>query len=145
MLSSFASPRLLSSLPEAELGGWSYLLKRSVRDAAALRRAIHASAAGLMALDPLLVSRREPRQSGPIARLSPRQREILELLADGSTNDAIAERLGLATRTVENQLVLLYQELGVDRATSTLHPRVKAVLVYLQETQQIAMTAGPAA
>ena len=138
LLSNQGSPRILSSLPQDSMGGWSYLLKQSVRDIASLHRAIEGAAAGLMVLDPSLVANRKARTGGAIDRLTPRQREILGLVAQGYTNAAIAEKLVVATKTVEKQLNLLYQELGVDRNTSALHPRVKAVLIYMEETHAAA-------
>ena len=135
LLSNQGSPRVLSSLPPEALSGWSYLLKQSVRDIGSLYRAIDGAASGLMVLDPQLVANRRARSGGAIDRLTPRQREILGLVAQGYTNNAIAEKLVVATKTVEKQLNLLYQELGVDRSTSALHPRVKAVLIYIEDTQ----------
>ncbi len=135
LLSNQGSPRVLSSLPPEALSGWSYLLKQSVRDIGSLYRAIEGAASGLMVLDPALVANRRARSGGAIDRLTPRQREILGLVAQGYTNNAIAEKLVVATKTVEKQLNLLYQELAVDRSTSALHPRVKAVLIYIEETQ----------
>ena len=134
LLSNQSSPRVLSAFPAETLSGWSYLLKGSVRDVASLERAIEGAAAGFMVLDPHLVNARRARSGGVIDRLTPRQREILSLVAQGYTNNAISEKLVIAVKTVEKQLNLLYQELGVDRGTSTLHPRVKAVLMYLDET-----------
>jgi DNA-binding NarL/FixJ family response regulator len=135
LLSNQGSPRVLSSLPPDALSGWSYLLKQSVRDIASLYRAIEGAASGLMVLDPQLVASRRARSGGALERLTPRQREILGLVAQGYTNAAIAEKLVVATKTVEKQLNLLYQELGVDRNTSAAHPRVRAVLTYIEESQ----------
>ena len=135
LLSNQGSPRVLSSLPPEAMSGWSYLLKQSVRDIGSLYRAIEGAASGLMVLDPALVANRRARSGGAIDRLTPRQREVLGLVAQGYTNNAIAEKLVVATKTVEKQLNLLYQELAVDRSTSALHPRVKAVLIYIEETQ----------
>lgn len=134
LLSNQGSPRLLASLPQDSMGGWSYLLKQSVRDISSLHRAIEGAASGLMVLDPSLVANRKARTGGAIDRLTPRQREVMGLVAQGYTNAAIAEKLVVATKTVEKQLNLLYQELAVDRNTSNLHPRVKAVLIYMEET-----------
>jgi DNA-binding NarL/FixJ family response regulator len=125
----------LSSLPPEALNGWSYLLKRSVRDVESLLRAIEGAASGLMMIDPHLVAGRRARDGSRLAKLTPRQREILALVAQGYTNAAIAQELVVAPKTVEKQLNLLYQELGVDRGSSALHPRVKAVLLYLEETR----------
>ena len=136
LLSNVRAPRLLASLPPNEVSGWSYLLKRSVRDATVLRRAIDGAAMGLVMLDPTLVAGRQARDRGPLATLTPRQLDILELVAEGWTNDAIADRLSLSVKTIENQIVLIYQHLGLDRTRDPVHPRVKAVLLYLTETRE---------
>ena len=138
LLSNVRAPRLLASIPPREVGGWSYLLKRSVRDATVLRRAIDGAASGLVTLDPSLVAGRHPRDRGALAAVTPRQLEILGLVAEGWANDAIAQRLGLSIKTVENQLTLTYGELGLDRDKDPVHPRVKAVLLYLSETKESA-------
>jgi DNA-binding NarL/FixJ family response regulator len=135
LLSNHGAPGILASLPPEALNGWSYLLKRSVRDVESLLRAIEGAASGLMMIDPHLVAGRRAREGSRLAKLTPRQREILALVAQGYTNAAIAQELVVAPKTVEKQLNLLYQELGVDRGSSALHPRVKAVLLYLEETR----------
>jgi DNA-binding NarL/FixJ family response regulator len=114
------------------VAGWSYLLKKSVSDVAALGRAVEGAAAQLVVLDPQLVAAMHPRPDGQLGRLTTRQKEILGFLAQGFTNAAIAERLVLAEKSVENQINLLYQQLGIDRQDNSLHPRVKATLLYLQ-------------
>lgn len=142
LLSNVRAPRLLASIPEREVSGWSYLLKRSVRDVGVVRRAIDGAAGGLVTLDPSLVSGRHARERGPLSALTPRQLEILGLVAEGWTNDAIAARLGLSVKTVENHLVLVYSGLGFDRERDPVHPRVKAVLLYIAETREGAALAG---
>lgn len=144
LLSNVRAPRLLGSIPAKDVAGWSYLLKRSVRDASVLRRAIDGAANGLVTLDPSLVAGRHPRDRGLLAHVTPRQLEILGLVAEGLSNDAIARRLGLSVKTVENQLTLTYHELGLDRERDPVHPRVKAVLAYLAETKEsVPLTASP--
>ncbi len=138
LLSNVRAPRLLASLPPNEVAGWSYLLKRSVRDATVLRRAIDGAAMGLVMLDPTLVAGRQARDRGALATLTPRQLDILELVAEGWTNDTIADRLRLSVKTIENQIVLIYQHLGLDRTRDPVQPRVKAVLLYLTETRECA-------
>jgi DNA-binding NarL/FixJ family response regulator len=85
-----------------------------------------------------------PRPGGALSRLTPRQQEILALIAQGFSNAAIAEQLTLAEKSVENQINLLYQQLGIDRGRNALHPRVKAVLTYLQESRFSVPEAIPA-
>ncbi|MDE3101596.1 MAG: response regulator transcription factor [Chloroflexota bacterium] len=136
LLSNVRAPRLLASIPPTDVAGWSYLLKKSVRDASVLRRAIDGAAMGLVTLDPSLVAGRHPRERGALSAVTPRQLEILSLVAEGWSNDGIARRLGLSVKTVENQLTLTYQELGLERDKDPVHPRVKAVLLYLAETKE---------
>ncbi|HVA21793.1 MAG TPA: response regulator transcription factor [Candidatus Micrarchaeia archaeon] len=131
LLSNHADAELLSGVRPEELAGWSYLLKRSVADVSALVRAIEGAAAGLVVLDPQLLKRRSSRLSGPLGTLTPRQLQVLDLIAQGYTNSGIAEQLGLAEKSVENQINLLYQALAIDRADGSLHVRVQAVLTYL--------------
>lgn len=142
LLSNVRAPRLLSSLPPAEVAGWSYLLKGSVRDVSVLRRAIDGASTGLVTVDPSLVAGRQARERGPLAVLTSRQLDILALLAEGWTNDAIAAHLRLSIKTIENHLVLMYQQLGLGRGTRQLQPRVKAVLLYLSETRERGSGAG---
>lgn len=134
LLSNHGDPECLASLPQNIISGWSYLLKKSVTDVDTLARAIEGAAAQLVVLDPHLVVGRRPRVEGSVAGLTPRQREILGLIAQGFTNSAIASRLLVAEKTVENQINQVYQQLGLDRSQSALHPRVQAVLLYLRET-----------
>jgi DNA-binding NarL/FixJ family response regulator len=127
------------------MAGWCYLLKRSVADVDTLVRAIQGAAAGLMVLDPYIVARRRPRPGGALARLTPRHRDVLHLMAQGFTNVAIAQRLGLAPSTVENQLNLIYQALELGQEPLHFNPRVRAVLLYLLESQTVAHPEGPPA
>ena len=134
LLSNHSVPRFLSTLPPESMAGWCYLLKKSVSDVAALARSLEGAAAGLVVLDPHLVSGRRPDQ-GPLAELTEREREILELIAQGYTNAAIAERLVLSARTVENRLNQLYHGLGLGSDRREFNPRVRAALLYLAETR----------
>jgi DNA-binding NarL/FixJ family response regulator len=119
----------------APLAGWSYLLKASVRERTVLVRAVRGAVRGEVVLDPLVVAAGRPREGSPLGRLAPRQRQILELVAAGLTNGAIAARLFLAEKSVENQLTVVYEHLGLDRRDGAVHPRVQAVLAYLRESR----------
>jgi DNA-binding NarL/FixJ family response regulator len=144
ILSNHADPRFLGALPREATSGWSYLLKKSVSDIETLDRAVEGAANGAVMLDPTVVAAMRPKPGGPLARLTPRQREIVDLLAQGLTNAAIAERLVLAEKSVENQLTAIYGELGIDRRglDPTVHPRVSAVLTYLRESRVATRSSG---
>lgn len=135
LLSNHEDPQFLTAVPRNQIGGWSYLLKKSVSDVSALGRAIEGAGAGFVVLDPQLATGMRPRPAGRLAQLSSRQREILSLIAQGFTNAAIAQRLNLAGKSVENQINQLYQQLDIDREDPSLQPRVRAVLIYLHESQ----------
>jgi len=136
LLSNHFVPRFIATLPPETMRGWCYVLKKSLADVAALERAIEGAANGLVVLDPYVVAQREPRPSGTIGRLTPRQREILALMAQGFSNAAIAEHLGLALSTVVNQVDHIYRELNVEASRQPdLNPRVQAVLRYLLDTR----------
>jgi DNA-binding NarL/FixJ family response regulator len=137
VLSNHADPRFLGALPREVTSGWSYLLKKSVSDIETLDRAIEGAAAGTVTIDPAIVAGIRPKPGGPLARLTRRQREIMGLVAQGLTNTAIADKLVLAEKSVENQLTTIYSELGVDRrdVDRSVHPRVSAVLAYLSQSR----------
>jgi DNA-binding NarL/FixJ family response regulator len=135
LLSNHALPQLLSSLPPDSASGWSYLLKKSVSDVKMLARAISGSVTGLVTLDTALVAGMRARDNSPLMRLTRRQREVLELIAQGFTNAAIAEALVLTEKSVEKHVSSLYDSLDIDRGDSALTPRVQAVLLYLNETR----------
>ena len=132
ILSNHVDPQLLSSLPRDVMGGWSYLLKRSVTNVNTLSRAIEGAAMGLLVFDPELTRRTRPKPSGPLTRLSPRQIEVLALIAEGHSNGAIAEKLGLSERSVENHVSRVYTQIDIDATDRSAHARVMAVLLYLE-------------
>lgn len=124
--------RTLAALPAFRAAGWSYLLRQSVTDVATLVRAIDGAAMGLVVLDPTVVEslgRRETRLSA----LTKRQLEVLSLMAKGNNNAAIAKALVLEEKSVENHINAIFGQLNLNRDNAA-HPRVKAVLLYLQET-----------
>ena len=136
LLSNHRDPSFIEPFRQSNLTGWSYLLKKSVANVEALRRAIVGAADGFVVLDPQLMAETAPRGQTRLAKLTPRQREILELMAQGHTNGSIAERLVVSVKTVENHINSLYQELGVDRG-GAFQPRVLAVLEYLRGIQAL--------
>jgi DNA-binding NarL/FixJ family response regulator len=134
LLSNHSDPQFIAALPQEAIAGWSYLVKTSVSDVTALERAIAGAAAGFVVLDRELVRRMRPRPGGLLGALTPRQRQILGLMAEGFTNGAIADRLGISAKSVENHINQLYQHLDIDRGDATVHARVRSVLLYLRES-----------
>ena len=132
ILSSHRERQYLSLISAEESSGWSYLLKQSVSDAGALARAIEGAASGLVVMDPTVVSSMKPRKGSITAGLTPRQQEVLTMMAQGYNNAAIAEKLVLGTKSVENYINAIYQELNLSH-NGPLHPRVQAVLSYIRD------------
>lgn len=112
-------------------GGFGYLLKDRVLDVDAFLDALNRVAAGGSALDPEVVGRLLGQPSTPAA-LTPREREVLALMAEGLTNMGIARRLFLTERTVETHVGSILTKLGL-QANVQEHRRVLAVLTYLGE------------
>lgn len=134
LLSTGREIDMLSAIPNNRLLGWSYLLNRSATSFTALVRAIQVTAAKLLDLDGLFET--APPRSGATRPLPPgltsRQLEILELLARGLTNAAIARHLDLREKTIENQLAAVYGKLGLDGSRTTSHLRVTAAGMFLR-------------
>lgn len=131
LLSNHQDVEFIASLGSRTLSGWSYLLKKSVRNAEVLMRAIEGAFDGMVVLDPQLVGAGKIASSSPVAQLTPRQLGVLGLIAQGYSNAAIGSSLGLSVKTVENVTNTLYQMLEIS-PQSSVHPRVKAVLTYLE-------------
>ena len=114
--------------------GVGYLLKERVGDVDAFRDAVARVAAGGSALDPEVVGRmlRRRRHEGPLDELSPRERDVLAQLAEGRSNQGIAESLVVTTAAVEKHITSIFQKLGLD-ASPTEHRRVMAALTYLRD------------
>ena len=134
ILSAHSDWRYVTSLPFDDIQGWGYLLKQTVPDLATVVRAIHGSKAGMVVLDPAVVSSMRPRQGSAVAGLTRRNQEVLELLAQGFSNSAIAQRLRLSGKSVETYINAIYQELHLSKEPET-HARVKATLIYLENSQ----------
>jgi DNA-binding NarL/FixJ family response regulator len=117
--------------------GRAYLLKERVREPGELHRAIRDVATGGTAVDPLIVDQlldaRQNGGDGRLADLTPREQDILRLLAEGRSNQAIAAELELSTRSVEHGINAIFPKLGL-RPSDDVNRRVKAALLYLSGT-----------
>jgi DNA-binding NarL/FixJ family response regulator len=113
--------------------GVGYLLKDRISDVRDFVAAVRRVAEGGSALDPVIVStllaRRRP--DDPLAQLTPREREVLELMATGSSNQGIADRLVISLRAVEKYVSSIFGKLGIP-STGSESRRVLAVLLYLR-------------
>jgi DNA-binding NarL/FixJ family response regulator len=117
-------------------GGFGYLLKDRVLDVDDFLDALRRVAAGGSALDPEVVSRLIgiSNATAPLQSLTPRERDVLALMAEGHTNAGIAHRLWVSDRTVETHVANILMKLGLE-STDAGHRRVLAVLRFLESTQ----------
>jgi DNA-binding NarL/FixJ family response regulator len=132
VLSQFLEPEYALMLLADGSGGIGYLLKDRVAAANELVDAARRVAAGGSAIDPAVVDEvvRGRLTQERLAVLTPREREVLALLAEGRSNRSVADRLSLSVKTVEAQVATIFSKLGLEE-----HPddnrRVLAVLAYL--------------
>ena len=128
-LESVYAMRLLEDHPERV----GYLLKDRVSDIAVLADALRRIADGECVLDPTIVARlvNRPRDPDPLAELTDREREVLELIAEGRSNQAIGDTLFLSPKTVETHIRQIFQKLGLSESPAS-HRRVLAVLTFLR-------------
>lgn len=119
---------LLAGNPE----GVGYLLKDRVADIGEFDAAVRRVAAGGTALDPEVVRQLMGTRSGgdALARLTPREREVLALMAEGHSNSALAEHLSVSERAVEKHIGSIFTKLDLPPSTAH-HRRVLAVVTYL--------------
>ena len=133
VLSAYVEETYALELVAESASGLGYLLKDRVADVDGFVDAVRRVADGGSALDPEVVSRLvgRNRRDDPLAELTPREREVLELMAEGRTNAAIAERLVVTERAVEKHVTSIFGKLGLSPAPED-HRRVLAVLTFLR-------------
>jgi DNA-binding NarL/FixJ family response regulator len=112
------------------LGGVGYLLKDRVARVEEFLDAVRRVAAGGTAIDPEVVAQLLVRRTSPLSRLTPREREVLELMAQGLDNGDIAARLVVTERAVHKHIGNIFLKLDL-APTDSGHRRVRAVLTYL--------------
>ena len=136
LLSQYAEPGYVRTLLSGGTDRRGYLLKERVTELGDLLSAIETVAAGGSVIDPkvveTLVDARTLGGDGDLARLTRREREVLECIAQGRTNAAIAQELVLTPHAVEKHINAIFSKLGLS-GDRVHHPRVRAALLYLAE------------
>ena len=133
VLSQYVEVGLALTLLADSAEGVGYLLKDRIGDVNEFVSAVRRVAEGGSALDPIIVSTLLARQrtDDPISQLTPREREVLELMATGSSNQGIADELVITLRAVEKYVSSIFGKLGLP-STGSESRRVLAVLLYLR-------------
>ena len=134
VLSQYVEEGYALELVGDSAGGVGYLLKDRVADVDRFVDSVRRVAEGGSALDPEVVSQLvgRARRDDPLAELTPREREVLELMAEGRSNQAIAERMFVTLRAVEKHVTSIFTKLDL-AASSDDHRRVLAVLTFLRD------------
>lgn len=132
VLSQYTETRSAVELLADDRGGLGYLLKDRIAEVGEFLDALVRVAAGGSVIDPSVVARlvSRERRNNPIDALTERERDVLGLMAEGRSNAAIAERLGVQVRTVESHVSAILTKLGVHDEPDD-HRRVRAVVLYL--------------
>jgi DNA-binding NarL/FixJ family response regulator len=132
VLSQYVEAGYAMELLSESAEGVGYLLKDRISDVDDFRAAVRRVAEGGSALDPAVVSQLvgRRRRDDPLGQLTPREREVLELMAEGRSNHAIADQLVVTERAIEKHVTSIFGKLRLTPAPED-HRRVLAVLAYL--------------
>ncbi|HEY4725446.1 MAG TPA: response regulator transcription factor, partial [Actinomycetota bacterium] len=133
VLSQYVEERYATDLLAGGAQGVGYLLKDRVADVGEFLAAVHRVGEGGAAIDPEVVAQLlgRRRRADPLGSLSPRELDVLTLMAEGRSNAAIAERLVITDGAVEKHISSIFGKLGLPAVPSD-HRRVLAVLTYLR-------------
>ncbi|MBP2476614.1 DNA-binding NarL/FixJ family response regulator [Crossiella equi] len=130
VLSQYVEERYAVELIGGGAAGVGYLLKERVADVAEFVDAVRRVAAGGTSIDPEVIAQLLGRRRDPLAQLTPREREVLTLMAEGHSNLAIAKSLRVSDGAVEKHIGNIFTKLTLE-PTPDEHRRVRAVLTYL--------------
>jgi DNA-binding NarL/FixJ family response regulator len=135
VLSQFLEDRYALELVGDRADGVGYLLKDRVGDPTLFADSVRRVAAGGSALDPQVIQRMvgRRRDAGPLDELTPREREVVALMAEGRSNTGIAAELTVTVAAVERHVTHIFDKLGLRQAPED-HRRVLAVLEYLKRS-----------
>ena len=142
VLSQYVNPSYVLTLLEAGSDRRGYLLKERLASRGELVGAIDAVARGGSVVDPkvveALIEARTRRKQSPLRDLTPREREVLQALAEGKSNSAIADALTLTKRAVEKRINVIFSKLGL-AASEDVSKRVGAALMFLAEKDVVSI------
>jgi DNA-binding NarL/FixJ family response regulator len=132
VLSQYDDPAFATGLLDEGVAGRAYLLKDRVGEPGQLVAAVREVAGGGSVIDPRVVEVMigSTRRKGPLDLLTPREREVLALMATGANNQAIADQLVVTVRAVERHINAIFAKLGLTEEND-YHRRVRAVLLHL--------------
>jgi len=133
VLSHYVEERYAADLIASDARGFGYLLKDRVADVPAFLSAVDVVGGGGTVLDPEVVSQIlvRSRRRSTLDELTPRERDVLQLMAEGKTNSAIADTLHMSTGSAEKHIASIFTKLGLT-PDDTENRRVLAVLRYLE-------------
>ncbi len=133
VLSQYVEVGLAMKLLAESAEGAGYLLKDRIGDVKEFTAAVRRVATGGSAIDPIIVSTllSKRRSNDPLTALTPREREVLELMAEGRSNQGIADKLVISLRAVEKYVSSVFGKLGLPSSGSDSR-RVLAVLLFLR-------------
>ena len=133
VLSQFLEDRYAMDLVADSAEGVGYLLKENISDLSMFTEAVRRVASGGSALDPNVVARLvgRKRKAGPLDNLTPRERDVLALVAEGRSNAGVAQELAVSVAAVERHVTGIFDKLGLHQSPEQ-HRRVLAVLKYLR-------------
>jgi DNA-binding NarL/FixJ family response regulator len=136
VLSQYAEPHYALALLASGSERRGYLVKDRLYDRSELVRAIETVAAGGTVIDPkvveLLFAHKAMLERSPLTELTPREREVLALIAEGRSNTAIAEELFLTKRGVEKHINVIFMKLGLPESVDVSR-RVRAAIIFLSD------------
>ena len=135
VLSQHDEPQYAMELLKDGSDGRAYLLKERVSDPQQILDAIRSVHEGGSVIDPKVVDalvKTRSAKSGPLDSLTPREREVLGMMAQGKSNAGISEELVLTVRAVEKHINSIFSKLGLTEETA-VHKRVQAVLLFLSD------------
>lgn len=134
ILSMHNERQYLAALPNQRAAGWSFLLKRSIRDPETLVRAVDGAARGLVTMDPAVLEDVRPRRRSVLERLSEEQLQVLSRMSAGYSDAAIARELGIELDAVKELVESVYKGLEIESEAGRSAPRVQATLLFVRET-----------